>query len=96
MTLRPTGKIVLIGGARCRVWLGQTDKGTEVQALIAMIAIPDEYADQRPQLAAELREAERELEEIKPVVQAFPRVIGTDLEGRPLLPPQPPKRGKGN
>lgn len=74
MTLRPTGKIVVVGSARCRVWLGQTDKGTEVQALVAMIAIPDEHADQRPQLAAELRDAEREL------------VI--DLEGRGLLPHQ--------
>ena len=39
----------------------------------------------------------RKLEEIKPEEVAFPRVIGTDLEGRALLPPMlPPKRGKGN
>lgn len=88
LTLQPTAKIIFVGNCRCRVWLGTTDKGTEVQALIAMIAIPDEHADQRPQLAAELAEVERSLFEVETPVSPF--------GGINWLPPGKPKGKAGN
>lgn len=67
VTIESTSKIVFADGIPCRVWEGETSKGTKVQCLIPRIAAAANEKD--------LVEFEADLLEVRPPsaeVEAFP------------------------
>jgi hypothetical protein len=64
LTLRPTGDLVEINGAPCRVWKGQTDHGVALVAFVACLAIDRRDHAENERFARVLRERQTPLAEV--------------------------------
>lgn len=71
LTLQATTNIVQIDGTECRVWEGQSERGSKLSAFIAMIAV-DDLEEQRD-LALQL------IEKAAPAAFPFPPHLHTGL-----------------
>lgn len=75
ITLEPTEEIVAFGETLCRVWRGETDKGTHLMALIAALKVPMSTAEDQATAG----------EFMKELIEICPKSTIRDLAGRDEL-----------